>query len=75
MMPHTKFEILCWLIICSSVFLALTAIRRLYFHKLKDFPGPKLAASTSLYKIYYEVLKGGELLQHLLGLHAKYGMQ
>jgi len=32
-----------------------------------------LAAITSLYKTYYEVFKGGELLQHLIELHAVYG--
>jgi hypothetical protein len=67
-------ELLSGLIIGTSILLALIAIRRLCFHKLRKFPGPKLAAFTSLYKTYYEVCKGGELLQHLVALHAKYGM-
>lgn len=62
------------LIGAGVVFIASTVIYRLYLHDLQDFPGPRLAACTSLYKTYYEVLKGGELLQHLLELHEKYGM-
>ena len=52
----------------------LKIVRRLFLHRLRGFPGPKLAAATSLYKTYYEVFKGGELLQHLIELHAIYGM-
>jgi hypothetical protein len=52
----------------------LRTVRRLFLHRLRGFPGPKLAAITSLYKTYYEVFKGGELLQHLMELHVIYGM-
>ncbi|KAF9469040.1 cytochrome P450 [Collybia nuda] len=72
-MAHLIFETLSPLFVVFAAFLALTTLRRLYFHKLKKFPGPRLAASSSLYKTYYEVVKGGELLQHLVGLHAQYG--
>lgn len=69
----------CIVICCMAlgilvVFLGLTAIHRLFFHQLGAFPGPAMAATTSLYKAYFEVFKGGELLQHLVELHAKYGM-
>jgi hypothetical protein len=55
------------------MFLCITTVRHLFLHRLRGFPGPKLAAITSLYKTYYEVLKGGELLQHLTELHDIYG--
>ena len=56
------------------IIFCLKIIRRLFLHRLRGFPGPKLAAITSLYKTYYELFKGGELLQHLIELHAVYGM-
>jgi hypothetical protein len=49
------------------------AIYRLFFHPLNEFPGPRLARITTLYKTYYEVVKGGELLQKIRELHAVYG--
>ena len=51
----------------------LTVIHRLFFHPLGGFPGPRLAAITPLYKAYFEVYRGGELLQHLIALHKIYG--
>jgi hypothetical protein len=58
----------------SVIVLCLMTVRRLFLHNLRGFPGPKLAAVTSLYKTYYEVFKGGELLQHLMELHKVYGV-
>lgn len=55
------------------IIVSLTTAYRLFLHRLRVFPGPCLAAITSLYKTYYEVFKGGELLQHLIELHAIYG--
>lgn len=51
----------------------LTTIHRLFFHRLRGFPGPRLAAITPFYKVYYEVYREGELLQHLIQLHKIYG--
>ncbi|KNZ73850.1 Trichodiene oxygenase [Termitomyces sp. J132] len=64
----------CYAIIGVATFIGiLTAIHRLFFHPLRRFPGPRLAAITPLYKIYYEVYRGGELLQCLIELHKIYG--
>ena len=49
------------------------AIHRLFFHPLSGFPGPWLAGITSLYKTYYDVFKGGEMLQKTHELHSIYG--
>lgn len=59
-------------IICLWV-VGFLVSRRLVYHPLRRFPGPKLAALTTLYKGYYELVRGGELLQHLVELHAIYG--
>jgi len=49
-------------------------VYRLLFHPLSSFPGPKLAAVTSLYQVYYDVYRGGQFLDKLKELHAIYGV-
>lgn len=51
----------------------LHVLRRLYLHPLSSFPGPRMGAVTSLYKTYYEVIKGGEMLEQIRYLHTIYG--
>jgi hypothetical protein len=47
---------------------------RLYFHPLARFPGPPLAAASTLYRAYYEFWKDGKLLRKATKLHEIYGM-
>ncbi|KAI0315343.1 hypothetical protein OF83DRAFT_1022687, partial [Amylostereum chailletii] len=47
--------------------------KRLFFHPLSRFPGPKLAAATYWYTTYYDVWKDGSLVEHLVELHKRYG--
>ena len=49
------------------------AVYRLYFSPLAKFPGPRLAALTRLYELYYEVVKGGQYTFKIGELHKKYG--
>ncbi|KAK7052836.1 hypothetical protein VNI00_004155 [Paramarasmius palmivorus] len=56
-----------------TLFLSTTLIYRLAFHPLRHFPGPKLAAVTEFYQAYFDVVKGGRLLNHLRHLHGEYG--
>ena len=49
------------------------AIYRLYFSPIAKFPGPKLAAVTYLYEIYYDVVRRGKYTWKIRDLHAKYG--
>lgn len=60
--------VICLSVVCLSGLLA----RRLFFHPLRHFPGPKLAAVTWIYKAYY-ALMGGKMLQNVERLHEKYG--
>jgi hypothetical protein len=46
---------------------------RLYFHPLRKFPGPKLAACTNWYEFYYDVIQQGQFTAHLQDLHKQYG--
>ncbi|KAF2262689.1 cytochrome P450 [Lojkania enalia] len=54
------------------VYVSIKTIYRLYFHPLAKFPGPKLAAATTLYNAYYDILAPG-LVKMLPELHRKYG--
>ncbi len=47
---------------------------RLLFHRLRGFPGPRLAALTSWYQTYFECFCDGAFVDHLEKLHKIYGM-
>ncbi|KIK58359.1 hypothetical protein GYMLUDRAFT_695193 [Collybiopsis luxurians FD-317 M1] len=49
------------------------ALYQLFFHPLHKFPGPALAAVTSWYEVYYNLIKGGELVKELERLHKLHG--
>lgn len=49
-------------------------IYRLYFHPLRNFPGPKLNAATLWVDFYYEVVLKGQMLFKLKEWHDQYGM-
>lgn len=51
----------------------ITALYNLTFHPLANFPGPRLAASTSWYKTFYEVLLARTWTSHLATLHTNHG--
>ncbi|OQE14875.1 hypothetical protein PENSTE_c032G03956 [Penicillium steckii] len=55
------------------IWLACRSIYRLYFHPLSGFPGPKLAAITSGYECYFNVVKRGSFIWELQRLHEVYG--
>lgn len=62
-----------WSIGIFLVHLAVKSIYRLYFHPLSKFPGPKLAAITSGYEFYFNVIKGGMFIWEMERLHQVYG--
>jgi hypothetical protein len=55
------------------IYFITKAVYRLYFHPLRDIPGPKLAALSSAYEFYFNVIKRGTFIWHLEGLHETYG--
>ncbi|KAL0575627.1 hypothetical protein V5O48_006352 [Marasmius crinis-equi] len=48
-------------------------IRRIFFHPLSGFSGPKLAAISGWYEVYYDIIQNGGMLDHLRQLHELYG--
>lgn len=57
-----------------SAFYALSlVIYRLFFSPIAQFPGPKLAAVTSWYELYYDVVHKGKYLFEIEKMHDKYG--
>lgn len=53
--------------------LVIRLIYRVYFHPLSKIPGPKLAAATSAYIFYFNVIKQGTFIWQLERLHEVYG--
>ena len=75
-----SFDQLVWVLLGLSLlftaYLFYLVIYRLYFHPLRHFPGPKLAAATYYYEVYYDWFQGpykGRNAWHLIELHKKYG--
>jgi hypothetical protein len=68
------------LLILSSIALAIsylvsTSIYNLFFHPLRNFPGPKLAAATHIYEFYFDCLKGGKFMWEIQRMHEAYGIR
>lgn len=65
-----------WLVavvITGIVYLAASVGRRIFFHPLSKFPGPKLAAATFLYEAYFDVILSGQYTFKIDELHKRYG--
>lgn len=55
------------------LFLLSRAIYRLYFSPLAKFPGPKIAALTSWYCAYHDIIRGGQYVWVIEEMHRQYG--
>ncbi|KAJ4320930.1 hypothetical protein N0V84_005634 [Fusarium piperis] len=51
----------------------VVCVYRLYFSPLAKFPGPKIAAITSWYNGYHDLVSGGQYIWVIEEMHCKYG--
>ncbi|KAJ5109664.1 hypothetical protein N7532_002309 [Penicillium argentinense] len=74
--PFSAKECVYWLSLCGFalvLYVGVVAPYRLFLSPLAKFPGPRLAAATSLYEIYFQIVKDGKFTWHINDLHDKYG--
>lgn len=62
-------------VLLSAAILCYVALiaHRLWVSPLAKFPGPRLAAATSWYETYYDVVKDGLFFRKIQRLHRQYG--
>lgn len=58
--------------ISAAVYIVCAVVRTLA-HPLRNFPGPKLAKWTMMYRMYWDIVEDGGWVDHLTELHARYG--
>ncbi|KAH8432079.1 cytochrome P450 [Aspergillus melleus] len=66
---------MAWFIVPVALLLlpAVIAVYRLVLHPLAHVPGPKLAAITNAYELYFDVVRGGQYTFEIQRLHQIYG--
>ena len=72
----SHFQYYLWIGIGIPLLLAAFSkyIYRLTFHPLARFPGPKLAAATSLYGAFYDLRPTTSYVKEFSRLHDRYGI-
>ncbi|KPI46010.1 Trichodiene oxygenase [Cyphellophora attinorum] len=68
-----QLRLLGYVPLAYAIFFLLRSIYRLYLHPLARYPGPRLAAATLWYQVYFEVFLVGRFSQQLDRLHDQYG--
>jgi hypothetical protein len=73
LIPSAPSSWLLFGLVLLLAYAAVVGIYRLYFHPLASYPGPKLAALSSFYEFYYDVILDGKFLFQRRKLHKIYG--
>lgn len=55
------------------LYITVRTIYRLFLSPLAQVPGPRLAAVSRLYELYFDLAKGGRLPWKIQELHNEYG--
>ncbi|KAL8791162.1 MAG: hypothetical protein Q9195_006001 [Heterodermia aff. obscurata] len=72
-MQASSTQLILILVFLFALWLIVEGVRRLFFSNLAHIPGPRLAALTSWYEFYYDVVKPGQFVWKIKDLHAEYG--
>ena len=62
------------IVAASTLFILARSIYRVTFHPLAAFPGPRLAALSSLYGAFYDLLPNRSYCKKFTALHDRYGL-
>ncbi|KAF2667975.1 trichodiene oxygenase [Microthyrium microscopicum] len=61
------------LVYAYLIYQTLLFVYRITFHPLAKFPGPKLAAMSTMYEFWFDGIKGGKYTQEVARMHSQYG--
>ena len=65
--------LLTWAVVSSLLYTIYGVLYRLYFSPIHSFPGPKLAALTSWYEFYHDIIHRGQYIWKIQEMHKLYG--
>lgn len=68
-----KTMMICFLLGSALAYLLLMAVYRLRLHPLSKFPGPRLAAMTGLYEVYFAAWGNQSFETEIHNMHQQYG--
>ena len=60
-------------LLALAAYLVLVGIYRLYWSPIAHFPGPKLAALTGWYEVWFDIVLGGQFTFQIEKWHQQYG--
>ena len=73
MFPFNAYASSTYLVLIVLSYLSLKTLYRVTIHPLARFPGPRLAAVTSLWAVSYDCSAEDSVIKHLHALHKRYG--
>lgn len=72
-LPKSISHGLLAVVVALLLYTYILVVYRLFFHPLRKIPGPWLAAATSWYEFYQDVILVGNYVKEYPRLHARYG--